>query len=86
MVQDLRRTAEESAYGLPSEPPNSPYYVTDGYGRGPIWAPSTMIVAEGLDDLGEHDLEQAARRCQLLVEVIEQLRVHASPSFDGGGV
>lgn len=62
MIKNLRRTADESPFGLPSEPPDSQYYVADGYWRGPIWAPSTMIVTEGLDDLGENALASSLRR------------------------
>jgi hypothetical protein len=40
-------------YGLATESLASPLYESDGYWRGPIWAPSTMIVAEGLDAAGE---------------------------------
>lgn len=35
-------------YGLATEHPNSPYYISDGYWRGPIWAPSTYLIVDGL--------------------------------------
>jgi glycogen debranching enzyme len=41
-------------------------YEPDGYWRGPIWAPSTHIIYDGLRQLGEHDraLEVARRFCE----------------------
>jgi len=43
-------------HGLATESPRSPRYKPDGYWRGPIWAPSTMIVVDGLADAGEKEL------------------------------
>jgi glycogen debranching enzyme len=37
-----------TAHGLATEPVSSPQYDADGYWRGPIWAPSTAIVEDGL--------------------------------------
>jgi glycogen debranching enzyme len=38
-------------------------YTSDGYWRGPIWAPSTYLIHEGLADSGRPDLaETIARR------------------------
>lgn len=34
--------------GLATESKKSKYYLDDGYWRGPIWAPSTMILIDGL--------------------------------------
>jgi hypothetical protein len=56
LVADLRKRASESTFGLPSEPESSQLYESDGYWRGPIWAPSTMIIATGLDEMGEYAL------------------------------
>ena len=54
-------------YGLATEAVGSPYYEPDGYWRGPIWAPSTLLLVEGLDRCGEHDLasEIAKRFCDM---------------------
>ena len=54
-------------YGLATEAVESPYYDPDGYWRGPIWAPSTLLLVEGLDRCGEHDLasEIARRYCDM---------------------
>jgi glycogen debranching enzyme len=35
-------------WGIMTEQLNSGYYLPDGYWRGPIWAPSTMICIDGL--------------------------------------
>jgi putative isomerase len=43
-------------HGLATEKLESPNYVEGGYWRGPIWAPSTMIVVSGLMDVGEEEL------------------------------
>jgi glycogen debranching enzyme len=47
----LARTIETfmTPYGLATEPPTSPNYQSDGYWRGPIWAPSTYLVIKGLE-------------------------------------
>ncbi len=37
-----------TAHGLATEPVSSAQYEADGYWRGPIWAPSTAIVEDGL--------------------------------------
>ena len=37
-----------TAHGFATESPHSPFYRDDGYWRGPIWAPSTMLLADGL--------------------------------------
>jgi glycogen debranching enzyme len=35
-------------YGLATEAPDSPRYEADGYWRGPIWAPPTYLIVDGL--------------------------------------
>ncbi len=45
----VRRIEEHlTPYGLASEPTSSGEYRSDGYWRGPIWAPSTVLVEDGL--------------------------------------
>ncbi|ONI91870.1 glycogen debranching protein [Saccharothrix sp. ALI-22-I] len=34
--------------GLATEPTDSPHYESDGYWRGPVWAPSTVLIEDGL--------------------------------------
>lgn len=43
-------------WGLATEHVDSPCYTVNGYWRGPIWAPSTMLALSGLKAVGEKDL------------------------------
>jgi glycogen debranching enzyme len=54
-------------WGPATEHPESPKYTEDGYWRGPIWAPSTYLIVEGLERSGYRDLalEIAQRFCAL---------------------
>ena len=54
-------------YGLATELPNSPFYREDGYWRGPIWAPTTMLLVDGLLSSGEKELalEVAEKFCAM---------------------
>jgi hypothetical protein len=54
-------------YGLASERIQSPFYLADGYWRGPIWAPPTMLIVCGLTAVGEVDFarEITQRYCRL---------------------
>jgi putative isomerase len=45
-----------TAHGAATEPVDSPWYQSDGYWRGPIWAPSTMLLVDGLRRGGRTDL------------------------------
>jgi len=56
-----------TSYGLATESPGSPKYQPDGYWRGPIWAPSTYLIVDGLIDAGEIPLatEIALRFCRM---------------------
>ena len=45
-----------TAHGPATEPVSSSHYEDDGYWRGPIWAPSTAIVEDGLRRSGFTDL------------------------------
>ena len=49
-------------WGLATENPNSSEYEECGYWRGPIWAPSTLLVVSGLADIGEDDLVKTIAR------------------------
>ncbi|MFC5407475.1 amylo-alpha-1,6-glucosidase [Cohnella soli] len=57
-----------TANGWATENINSPYYKDDGYWRGPIWAPSTMLLVDGVDSAGDRELAQevARRFCAML--------------------
>ena len=70
---DIRKTLVEqikhhvTEWGPATEHPDSPVYEPDGYWRGPIWAPSTMILIDGLRKAGAEDdaRDLAARFCRL---------------------
>lgn len=49
-------------WGLATEKPGSNMYQECGYWRGPIWAPSTLLVVSGLADIGEDDLVRTIAR------------------------
>ncbi len=57
-------------YGLATEDPQSPHYTSDGYWRGPIWAPSTLLVVSGLEAIGEDALarEISERFCAMCAQ------------------
>ncbi|WP_338900078.1 trehalase family glycosidase [Streptomyces sp. TG1A-60] len=43
-----RVEAHLTPHGLATESPASPHYLADGYWRGPIWAPATVLIEDGL--------------------------------------
>jgi hypothetical protein len=51
-----RIKAHLTPYGLATELPTSPHYLADGYWRGPIWAPATVLVEDGLRRAGHQRL------------------------------
>ncbi|WP_225094513.1 amylo-alpha-1,6-glucosidase [Streptomyces sp. CoH27] len=51
-----RITAHLTPYGLATELTTSPHYLADGYWRGPVWAPATVLVEDGLRRAGHHQL------------------------------
>lgn len=57
-------------WGLATESPKSPKYEPNGYWRGPIWAPSTYLIIDGLITAGEMDLAilLAKRFCDLCAQ------------------
>ncbi|WP_406432636.1 glycogen debranching protein [Streptomyces sp. NBC_00631] len=48
--------AHLTPYGLATELTTSPHYLADGYWRGPIWAPATVLVEDGLRRAGHQRL------------------------------
>ena len=58
-VQRLRRYL--TSHGLATEHPDSEYYLANGYWRGPIWAPSTLLLVDGLRRGGEEALADDIR-------------------------
>ncbi|MGW0478946.1 MGH1-like glycoside hydrolase domain-containing protein [Nonomuraea sp. NPDC003214] len=58
-----------TAFGLATELPDSPHYLDDGYWRGPIWAPSTVLIEDGLRRAGHPNLaDEISSRFRALCE------------------
>lgn len=56
-------------HGLATELPSSPHYEPDGYWRGPIWAPATILVEDGLRRAGHTWLaDEISQRFRALCE------------------
>ncbi|TPW75050.1 amylo-alpha-1,6-glucosidase [Schumannella soli] len=51
-----------TAVGPATEPPSSPDYDPDGYWRGPVWAPTTLLLVDGLRRGGRADLAERIAR------------------------
>ena len=64
-----RIEAHLTPYGLATELPASPHYRADGYWRGPIWAPATVLIEDGLRRAGHHRLaDEIGARFRTLCE------------------
>lgn len=62
LVEGLTRQGRfRTPHGFATEALNSPIYTPDGYWRGPIWAPSSMLIADGLDSMGQKQLAHDLR-------------------------
>lgn len=58
-----------TSVGLATERPDSPLYEADGYWRGPVWAPTTVLVEDGLRRGGSADLaDQVSARFRAACE------------------
>lgn len=56
-------------HGPATERLDSPHYSSDGYWRGPIWAPSTVLIEDGLRRAGHTGLaDEISRRFRALCE------------------
>lgn len=62
MIENLKNRMRDSQFGLSTEPESSAFYQADGYWRGPIWAPSTMVITDGLEDMGEDVLANTLKK------------------------
>lgn len=72
MISDLKQEGVFlTQYGLSTEKLSSAYYTADGYWRGPIWAPSTFLICQGLINCGEKEfaLELMRRFCNMADKV-----------------
>ena len=67
LIQRLSGGGWITDWGPATERPQSPLYEPDGYWRGPIWAPTTMLLWDGLMSQGETTLARdlARRFCRL---------------------
>jgi glycogen debranching enzyme len=67
LAREVRRHLSE--HGPATETIGSPHYSPDGYWRGPIWAPSTILIEDGLRRAGHAALaDEVSRRFRLLCE------------------
>ncbi len=58
-----------TSVGLATELPTSPYYEADGYWRGPVWAPATVLIEDGLRRGGAVELaDQISARFRAMCE------------------
>ena len=53
LIEDLRASDMLTAFGPATESPSSTRYEADGYWRGPVWAPITLVIVDGLASCGE---------------------------------
>jgi hypothetical protein len=61
--------AHLTPHGLATEHPDSPHYQRDGYWRGPVWAPPTVLIEDGLRRAGHADLaDRISARYRTLCE------------------
>jgi glycogen debranching enzyme len=67
LINQLKTGGFLTSWGFATENPQSELYAADGYWKGPIWAPSTLIIVDGLEQCGEHALAKEVARsfCQM---------------------
>lgn len=67
LADELTSKGFLTEFGLATESTASSFYESDGYWRGPIWAPSTLIIVDGLARGGRQKLaaDIARRFCTL---------------------
>lgn len=56
LMNHLRNGGFMTAFGLATESTNSVHYQSNGYWRGPIWAPMMLIFTSVLEEMGEWSL------------------------------
>ena len=62
LAEHLVKGGHRTRFGLASEAPGSPEYRSEGYWRGPIWAPVMLLIADGLRRCGETKASGALAR------------------------
>ena len=55
LVRSFRESDHLTEFGPATESPSSPLFARDGYWRGPVWGPTSLLIADGLDACGERD-------------------------------
>ncbi len=67
MISEIKSGGYLTDFGLATESTTSPNYKSDGYWRGPIWAPSTYMIVQGLLKCDEKELaaDISLRFCEL---------------------
>ena len=67
LIEGLKTNGYLTPWGLATERVQSSLYQADGYWRGPIWAPSTLLIVDGLSRSGEQVFAKdiARRFCEL---------------------
>ncbi len=55
LVAELKSDRFLTEWGFATESPKSPFYKPDGYWLGPVWAPATQLVVDGLHACGEEE-------------------------------
>ena len=68
LIQILKSDKFKTEYGFATESRFSSEYESDGYWRGPIWAPSTMLLLDGLKECGEDEFvrEMTEKFCMMV--------------------
>ena len=70
MLEKLSGDEFQTLHGFATESPLSPLYVSDGYWRGPIWAPATLLMVDALSACGAEALaKQTAERFIQMCEI-----------------
>ena len=70
MISVLKSERFYTEYGLATEAIDSDVYDSDGYWRGPIWAPSTLLLIDGLVNCGEKEFAKdiAKKFCDMVAK------------------
>lgn len=68
MVSMIKSEKFHTPHGLATESPASSRYEADGYWRGPVWAPSTMLILDGMMSCGETEFVRQVTRefCEMV--------------------
>lgn len=70
LTDTLKSNKFLTKHGFATESPASPAYQENGYWLGPIWAPSTLLLLDGLQACGESELVKKVSEafCQMIAE------------------